>query len=253
MLATWLLNNGSFYLRSLFNHELPPAANSQCPCRSGNTHKPIYKCRDCFNSQYECQDCIVRRHQQLPCHRVRRWNGRFLERVALIDLGCVLALGEHQQPCRDASEREILVGSMQGFHRIKVSYSRCAKSVNYPSEVQQLLHAGLFPCSDDRPSTAFSFDALRINHLASTEGKISGGRLYAILVSITNSAQPHLVDDRYREFLRTSRQWMMLQTHKRSGTFDLAHPAQLVLRCPACPRMGLNFMPADVNDQNRYL
>ncbi|KAG9097601.1 hypothetical protein FS749_005932 [Ceratobasidium sp. UAMH 11750] len=121
-----------------------------------------------------------------------------------------------------------------------------------PSDYQQLLNARMFPCSDERPSSAFTFTVLRTFHLAATDGKMSGGRFYALLSHLTTSTFPDSVPDRYREFMRVARQWMWLKTKQRAGDLHTNESQALALRCPACPRIGINFIDQDVDHSNRY-
>jgi hypothetical protein len=59
---------------------------------------------------------------------------------------------------------------------------------------------------------------------------------------------PHLHENRFREFLRTTRQWMYLQDMKREGVEESSTVAgcSLALHCPACPRMNVNYGVEDV-------
>ncbi|KAG9079954.1 hypothetical protein FRC06_007256, partial [Ceratobasidium sp. 370] len=92
----------------------------------------------------------------------------------------------------------------------------------------------------------------RRGKLFANEAKLSAQRFYNVLVAQTSPLFPDSVPNRYREFLRVTRQWQHLQDLKRAGSQDLTHrnsPAgDLAIRCPACPIPHLNFQPGDVTD-----
>jgi hypothetical protein len=58
------------YLEEVINHEgRGYDAPDQCPnCCNGLA---TYQCRSCFGQDLFCQVCVVRRHAQLPFHRIR--------------------------------------------------------------------------------------------------------------------------------------------------------------------------------------
>ncbi|KAG8720863.1 hypothetical protein FRC08_017744 [Ceratobasidium sp. 394] len=251
MLSSWLDEYGTLYLQRLFIQYEPPEAEALCLC--GKTSSRWFKCRDCLGNNYQCQTCIVQAHTRSPTHRIREWSRDQLIQVTLRELGCRLILGNHYDPCPAGSSCELWLGSLNGFQRIEVVFCRCERAAKAPANYQQLLDARIFPCSNERPSSAFTFDVLRTFHLAATEGKMSGGRFYSLLSRLTNSTLPGQVDDRYREFMRTARQWMLLQAKKRAGLRDIMATENIAIRCPACPRMDVNFRADDVNSSNRYL
>jgi hypothetical protein len=104
--------------------------------------------------------------------------------------------------------------------------------------------------------TGFTFNVLRLFSFMSTEYKLSAQHFYNVLVCLTNSTFPQDVPDRYREFMRAVRQWQWLQTVKRSGSTTLSSTSSaiqqgdLALRCPACPREGINFEHTDVSNRD---
>ena len=65
-----------------------------------------------------------------------------------------------------------------------------------------------------------------------------------------------LLQDRYRDLLRVSREWRDLHNRMRAGQ---AHdrvtdfiPGALAIFCPACPQLGINIPPEQewVNDES---
>ncbi|KAG8725949.1 hypothetical protein FRC10_007607, partial [Ceratobasidium sp. 414] len=105
--------------------------------------------------------------------------------------------------------------------------------------------------------SGFTFRVLRQFHLLATEAKLSAQRFYNVLVYTTSSLFPGSVPDRYREFMRATREWQFLQVLKRAGSqetlFDKERAGDLALRCPACPIPGLNCQRADIRPDNWHL
>ncbi|KAG8707563.1 hypothetical protein FRC08_000418 [Ceratobasidium sp. 394] len=252
MLAEWLNVYATSYLRHMYSQYNPPNPNLLCSC--GGSSPPVFLCRDCIGGSYTCRSCTVSDHRLLPTHRIRKWAQTHLKPVTLRDLGHHLVLGNHRDGCPTGSVRTILLGDVNGIHKIDVVFCHCpGLSATTPSDYQQLLVARIFPCSDERPSSAFTFNVLQMFHLAATDGKMSGGRFYALLSRLTSSTLPESVPDRYREFMCVAHQWMLLQTKKRAGCLDAKDTRQVAIRCPACPQLGVNYEPGDVTRDNRYL
>ncbi|CAE6415368.1 unnamed protein product [Rhizoctonia solani] len=158
--------------------------------------------------------------------------------------------GHGGRECKLGLDCEFTLGSTYGIEEVPFRF--CRHSGALP-EAEQLIEAGIYPCSDEIPSSGFTFDALRTFHLLSCEGKLSAQRYYNVLVHRTNTCNPDKVPDRYREFLRVSRQWMLLMDLKRSGA-QTARPSSnnpdLALRCPACPYTDINYQDTDIDDDH---
>jgi hypothetical protein len=148
-------------------------------------------------------------------------------------------------------ERAVVIGDITGLHHVIVRFCR---HPGRGAQSKQLLDANIFPCSDERPQTGFTFGVLRLFSLMSTESKLSAQRFYNVLACQTNPVFPQEVPDRYREFMRASREWQWLQMVKRTGSsLDLpigSMGGDLTLRCPACLREGVNFERRDVPRQD---
>ncbi|KAH9912015.1 uncharacterized protein B0H18DRAFT_1088708 [Fomitopsis serialis] len=141
-----------------------------------------------------------------------------------------------------------------GVHFLPVTWCGCPDAGDHTS---QLLDAGLYPASQRKARTCFTFGALDGFLLDNLECKTTAMNYYARIRRATNPAFPHEVPDRYLELLRVSREWALLQAKKQfgygpqwreaPGNGDLAH------FCPACPQPGVNI-PADWEvDDRKYL
>lgn len=245
MLAEWLVDWSDTYLHELYAHHRPPNSTRKCSC--GQPDPPSFRCTDCLTHETMCKECLVSSHRALPAHRVQEWLGAAWSKTTLKKLGLSFALGDHGTPCNKGSSKDFVLGDTTGLHLISVTFCGCRHSAE-PS--MQLLRRRIFPCSDDEPATGFTFSALRQFHLASVDAKLSGSRYFSILQRSTNNLMPHENVNRFREFVRAARAWMFLQDHKRAGTFSISaeRGLSLALRCPACPRLNVNYVDRDVSE-----
>jgi hypothetical protein len=138
-----------------------------------------------------------------------------------------------------------------------------------PQQHVQLLNAGLFPASISRPRTAFTFEVLDHFLIDALECKTSAMSFFQKLRRLTNNASPDCVpvghyfpqgplfyssfpQNRYRELMRTSRQFRDLMNRKRFGfghdTKVQPGQGELALFCAACPQPGIN-MPLSWQDK----
>ncbi|KAG1740442.1 uncharacterized protein EDB91DRAFT_1082000 [Suillus paluster] len=108
----------------------------------------------------------------------------------------------------------------------------------------QLFQTGLFPASFTRPKTAFTFSVLDNFLLDNLECGTSAMNYYSKIRRLTSSIFPLMVPDRYRELMRTSRQWRQCKLYKWHGFAhkdDQPMAGDLTLFCPACLQPGINL------------
>ncbi|QRV88425.1 hypothetical protein RhiJN_16443 [Ceratobasidium sp. AG-Ba] len=216
MIDNWLKFYGTSYLRHGYQQYEPLEYGTLCQC--GSASPASFKCRDCTAGRFLCKECVITTHKTMPAHRIKEWSGSYLKSSSLNQLGYKIALGNHYDPCPTGQSRTIVLGETNGFHEVEVVFCRCtATSATSPSDYQQLLDA-----------------LLKMFHLAATEGKLSGGRFYALLACQTPED-------------------VMRRTKKRAGSLDVLSRQDLALRCPACPRLNVNYEASDVTDDNRFL
>lgn len=250
MLQDWFKECATHYLRRILEAET--VGSSDRSCDSCHLSCELFSCMDCLHQQLLCGPCISRRHATQPSHRFKKWNGSFFERVPLSAAGYRFHLGHGGAPCDLGHDRNFTLGDTNGIQELVVRFCR------HPGRgdaANQLLSARIYPCSDERPESGFTFNVLRDFHLMATEAKVSTQRYYNVLVRHSNNAFPHRVDNRYREFYRVARQWDHLQDLRRGGCFSVATGpttrGDLALRCPACPRLNFNYVPSDVDMATR--
>ncbi|KAG8789237.1 hypothetical protein FRC12_013730 [Ceratobasidium sp. 428] len=249
MLEQWTKMFCNLYLDQLYQHHSPPFDN----CLWCNEEQLAdFRCDNCITCPKFCKQCVLSRHVVSPTHRIRRWTGSAWSRTSLGEEGLTITLGAHVSPCRLGHREAFTLGDLTGIHTVSVFFCGCT---NAPESNVQLLQAQILPCSDTRPSTGFTFAAMRMFHFASTESKQSASRFFSTLQRSTNNIMPSLHANRLREFLRAVRIWTHLQNLKHAGAVTQASPQAkiLALRCPACPRLGVNYFREDVVAGQEFL
>ncbi|KDN34992.1 hypothetical protein RSAG8_11966, partial [Rhizoctonia solani AG-8 WAC10335] len=226
MLRKWLRDYSQAYLRELYKHYKPPH-NSHCSCRTPAGER--YRCDDCITDLRYCSTCVLTNHKHSPTHRISRWNGTTWLKTTLKDAGLILRLGDHPN-CTTHHEQDISVGDITGFHQVRVTYCGC----DAMDEPAMLLCTGLMPCSNFQPCSAFTLHSLCIFDFFAVDAKVSASRFHASAC--------------LRELLHVTRQYLILQLLKQAGqtTTTPKDLGCLALRCPACPRLGVNYILSDV-------
>jgi hypothetical protein len=166
---------------------------AMCPCSTSTSSSSLpmfYRCETCLHSPEMCRTCIVSTHQNLPfcdlkvsttlpCIPVSRltqlqlWNGDYWQDMALFDINITLAIqlghdgGTCPVPAADTST--MIVVDITGVHRIWVRFCACQKTERYI----QLLRAKMYPSSENRPRSAWTFDFLDNYVKISLQGKVS--------------------------------------------------------------------------------
>ncbi|KAI0656991.1 hypothetical protein C8Q70DRAFT_1046552 [Cubamyces menziesii] len=222
--------------------------------RANNTITCRWRCLDCLGRAHFCGACVSKYHRLNPFHRLLRWNPGlgYWEKRAMADHGHVLCYGHGKQMCpeRTSPPRELVIVHAGGVTQIKLAFCECKRAAlrqlaaKYDrEEALQLIDMGLYPGSWQQPRTAFTQDVLRSANLLTLQGGISTQDFYTYLKRTTNNVAPDLVPDRYREMMRSQREYDFLRACKRAGvhpTRNLA-PRSLVVSCPACPQPGKNM------------
>lgn len=242
MMEDWLAGPAVHYLRRLIRSEAIMESQPSClQCHSSGT---LYRCRDCQVPRAQCSTCLKDSHRLSPSHRIRRWTGDHFEDCELPQLGFVFELGHNGQDCNLGSLQSFTLVDITGIHKISVRFCRHKNSGDH---ARQLMDARIYPASDEAPTTGFTFALLKQFSLLTVIAKVPAEGYYNVLVSQTNPCFPQQVPDRYREFMRVSRQWQHLCDLKRSGFTSIdgtsTQTGDLALRCPACPRPFYNYDP----------
>ncbi|KAG8723743.1 hypothetical protein FRC09_001950 [Ceratobasidium sp. 395] len=240
-LSDWVTESSGYYLNAMYDRDAPPNQSMCDNC--GLVANRVYRCRSCFNSCFYCARCLVNTHDFLPTHRVEYFSDKVWTDTTLADLGHVLCLGHRGKPCSESLRTcDLVLGDHDGFHTISVRY--CAHP-DSPSKSVQLLAAGLFPCSDIFPRSAFTVSLLASLNVLLTVGRTSASKYYSVLERISKPGFPDDIKDRYRELMSAHRKYLYLLNLQRSAHGFEPHvteyPDDQALDCVACPRPGINF------------
>ncbi|KAJ7635987.1 hypothetical protein DFH06DRAFT_1002998, partial [Mycena polygramma] len=221
----------------------------KCPqCPKG---VPKYRCRDCHDARLFCKACIVEKHRGNPLHRIYGWTGFYFVKEPLHTLGLRVQLGHpdfSRCTAAEPSKTGFVTLHINGIHDVLVDFCGCeGANAAGPPEVQ-LLRAGWFPATHERPHTAATFAVLEQFHQETLQAKVTMYDFYGVLEKLTNNAgiKP---PDRYHEWIRMCREYRHLMMLKRGGrmrAYDSSGVAgtksgELAIECPACPRPGVNL------------
>ncbi|KAK7039759.1 CxC2 domain-containing protein [Favolaschia claudopus] len=218
-------------------------------CAGCDAAEPSFRCKDCFGELLYCRACCVDMHKRNPLHRIERWDGRYFSPTSLKSLGLCIQFG-HEDCSRSRSAHEsFTVLDLNGLHEVAVRFCACERELEMGLARVQLIRRRWFPATSENPRTAFTFRLLDFFHTQTLQGKTTMYDFYTSLEKLTDATGGAL-SKRYSEFLRSTREYrhiLMLKRggrgHALSGVYGTG-PGDLAIRCPACPRPGIN-LPED--------
>ncbi|KAJ7745627.1 hypothetical protein B0H14DRAFT_3514464 [Mycena olivaceomarginata] len=135
-----------------------------------------------------------------------------------------------------------------GIHQVTVDFCGCERRGSAGLPDTQLLRGGWYPASEERPQTCMTFSALDQFHTLTLQAKTTMYDYYLALEKLTSNdgVKP---PDRYQVFIRICREYRHLMMLKRGGRghdpegVKGTKSGELDVRCPACPRPGVNLPP----------
>ncbi|KAJ7164569.1 hypothetical protein C8R43DRAFT_1122450 [Mycena crocata] len=210
---------------------------------------PSFRCKNCFGDELMCSGCCVDRHVHNPLHRIERWNGCFFESSSLQELGLRVQLGHppgEQCSTPHALNENFTVLHCNSFHHVAVDICDCEHAALAGEPEIQLLRAGWYPATEDKPKTCATFEVLDQFLMSTWQAKTTMYDFYAMLEKLTDNTgiKP---PPRYHAWLRMCREWRHLMMLKRAGIFFTPDGAwttkagALAVLCPCCPRPGENI------------
>ncbi|KAJ7899122.1 hypothetical protein B0H14DRAFT_3124170 [Mycena olivaceomarginata] len=212
-LGQWVQDHRQQYLEELLRFE------------GRGDHAKDTECRRCGKGvpdggELMCKDCIVAAHRQMPLHKIQKWKGSSFKRKTLKALGLRIQLGHWNTAdavCsvpEPAPNDDFVIVDNTGVHPVHLDYCGCGQGGLH---TVQLLRAQLWAATTTRPRTAATFSVLRRYHLLSFESKCAALEFYQSLARETDNLHYKKDKDRYREFVRMTRQWRDIQILKRGG------------------------------------
>ncbi|KAJ7897985.1 hypothetical protein B0H14DRAFT_3080821 [Mycena olivaceomarginata] len=250
------------YLLELLRHDGCGAASQDlCPGCKNSTRSLAYRCRECKGGVLFCRECCVSRHLENPLHIVDAWNGSLFVRTSLKAL-----LVQFSHPpgeyCAspEAGRKGFTVLHNNGIHEVDVDFCGCEHQQRAGVLDTQLLRGDWYPASEERLQTCMTFEALELFHIVTLQAKMTMYDYYRSLERLTRNdgVQP---PDRYQVFIRICREYRHLLLLKRGGQGHDPGGAKatklgdLAVRCPACPRPGVN-LPDDwemASNEDKFL
>ncbi|KAJ7166440.1 hypothetical protein C8R43DRAFT_946003 [Mycena crocata] len=248
-LYKWRPRRNEYGAALLWRDGLGYANLNLCSACKDASASPEFRCKNCFGDDLLCSGCCVRRHANNPLHRIERWNGKFFEASSLHLLGLRVQLGHPVgEMCStpEALSEKFLVLHSNGFHRVAVDACDCENAaLAGPPEIQ-LLRAGWYPATEDKPQTCATFEVLDEFLMSTLQAKTTMYDFYAMLEKLTENTGVRQTN-RYHAWLRMCREWRHLLMLKRAGIFHCilgfyaTKQGQLAVLCPCCPRPGENI------------
>ncbi|KAJ7830049.1 hypothetical protein B0H14DRAFT_2366095 [Mycena olivaceomarginata] len=220
----------------------------ECPGCHKPGNNPIYRCQECAGGVLLCKGCCVDKHTDNPLHVIFEWTGVYFAKVTLAKLGLRIQFGHPpRERCLNPTPgyADFVVLHDNGIHNVKVDFCGCDEG-DREEEYIQLLRAGWFPSTEDRPQTAATLLVLDQFHLHTLQAKTTAYDFYAVLERLTDNTgvKP---PNRYQVFMRIARQYRHLLMLKRAGrghdpagVYGTA-AGELALECPVCPNPKVNL------------
>jgi hypothetical protein len=129
-----------------------------------------------------------------------------------------------------------------------VDFCGCEKAFDNGTPEIQLLRAGWFPATHERPKTCATLTVLEKFHQDTVQSKMTMYDSYAVLEKLTDNVDIK-PPDRSHEWIRMCREFRHLLMLLRGGRaeaysdsgVDGTKLGELAIDCPACPRPGVNL------------
>ncbi|KAF8171732.1 hypothetical protein K438DRAFT_1981883 [Mycena galopus ATCC 62051] len=204
-------------------------------CPSCWTRVAEFWCRDCFGDVLYCLACMVSKHVEHPLHRIEKWHHNYFVRTSLAHLGLRVQLGHRpHERCLapEPGHSGFLTLHTNGIHEVLVDFCGCERSEEAGTPEIQLLRAGWFPATHERPQTCATIAVLEEFHQDTLQSKMTMYDFYGVLVKLTDNTGIN-PPDHYHEWIRMCREFQHLMLLKRGG--------ELAVECPACPRPDVNL------------
>ncbi|RXW11706.1 hypothetical protein EST38_g14149 [Candolleomyces aberdarensis] len=202
--------------------------------------------------EFLCSTCIVNSHGETPLHRIKFWNGTFLEKTSLKALGLRIQLGHSAgDPCpypAAAPGDGFVIIDIDAIHSVNLDFCDCGKTadLNYV----QLLQHQLYPATSDRPKSAATFRLLKFFEILQYESKLSAYEFHQAIARLTDNTSLEETKNRYNALLHMTHEWRHLKLLKRSGlghdpdrSAQDAREGECAVLCPACPHPDINMAP----------
>ncbi|KAJ7758846.1 hypothetical protein DFH07DRAFT_867964 [Mycena maculata] len=250
-LAKWLDRRDDYLNQWTWREGRCDANIEVCPGCQCKDDAPRFRCRECHGHAMYCKPCIVARHHDNPLHKIMEWNGDWFIESSLASVGLRIQLGHapfSRCTAPEAANKGFVVMHTNGIHEVTVDFCGCEHAAYAGPPKIQILRAGWFPATNERPQTCATMEMLNDFHFCTLQAKMTMYDYYAVLEKKTNNIGIKAVD-RYHEFVRMCKKYRHLKMLKRGGRapdYDATGTAgtkmgALAIQCPSCPRPGVNL------------
>ena len=179
--AKYLDHGHAIHARNLLDElESPPPSLAHCPqCSKTLVHhlpgyRTLFRCKDCAASSLGCIECVYQSHTKRPFDRILKWDPtqRFWIKVTLAQINYEFRLGHEGKRCKYAlsGAENLVVIHEHGVMALPIVYCACRDS---RSDVDQLVLAGLWLATWERPKTATTISALETFHSLNLNGQMN--------------------------------------------------------------------------------
>lgn len=176
-------------------------------------------------------------------------------------MGLVFQLGHKGARCRhpDPTPRWMTIIHVNGIHTVAYRYCACGVS-DREHHWQQAMRSGWYPATTHIPQTCASMECLNFYRRLKVIATVNVRDYITTLEDMTDPYGTEWTPDRYKAFLRMSRQWSFLKRVRRSGVahepggMAEAPDGAVAVECWACPRVGVNLPDGwdSVDEEFRY-
>ncbi|KAJ7353487.1 hypothetical protein DFH08DRAFT_805034 [Mycena albidolilacea] len=193
---------------------------------------------------------FVHAHEMADAHQ--QWNGQYFVSCTLKSLGLRVQLGHRPgERCSEPApiHSSFVVLHTNRIHDVAVNTCDCERRLWAGPPEEQMLRAGWFPATDDRPRTCATMEVLDAFLLQTYQAKTTMYDYYSVLEKLTSNVgvkPPNC----YHAFLRMVCEYshlLMLKRagrgHAKSGVLGTAQ-GELAVLCPCCPVPSIN-LPQD--------
>jgi CxC2 like cysteine cluster associated with KDZ transposases len=188
----WLQNYRQYFLEEMVRRDGLGGFEELPLCYDCKDHSGSARCIDCFGDALLCPQCIVKAHQHLLRDRIevsisdacmhcnldiypfQQWLDGYFQCTSLVELGFIVHLGHEGASCPVPLPVDdlVVVFDVNSMHSLNLEYCGCSRSCHV-EHYHQLLRAGWYPATCDRPRTAFTFELLDTYHKLTLQGKLN--------------------------------------------------------------------------------
>ncbi|KAF7343819.1 CxC2 domain-containing protein [Mycena sanguinolenta] len=234
----------------------PPATRLSLTFAAKHGENPLHR--------IEKWHCVVREDRENPSFRNEKWHSGFFVRTSLATLGLRVQLGHrpHERAPRRAGSDGVRDSAHEWHPRGARRLLRLRRAQDAGSPEIQLLRAGWFPATHERPQTCATITVLERFHQDTLQSKMTMYDFYGVLEKLTDNTgiKP---PDRYHEWIRMCREFRHLMLLKRGGRavaytasgVEGTQQGELAIQCPACPRPDVNLPTGweNASPEDRYV